>query len=117
MWVCGPEEVSPAQSLCLCGCAAVVPGPERGGGAPREGSGAAEGGPGLGEAGGALHPQGAGGDGGTLREDAQRPPSPAAHQLLVRLLIGSLAFRCSGPFRRPVCVCVCVNSVYDSIYL
>jgi len=60
---------------------------ERGGRAPWEGGGAAEGGAGLGEAGSALHAQGAGGDGGALREDEERPAPPAAHQLLVRRLV------------------------------
>lgn len=44
--------------------------------APREGGGAAEGGQGQREAGGALHSQGAGGDGGSFRK-AENSPAPA----------------------------------------
>lgn len=45
---------------------------------PREGSGAPEGSQGQREAGGPLHPQSAGGDGGSLREAAHSPAAPAA---------------------------------------
>lgn len=60
---------------------------ERGGGAPWEGRGVAEGRPELSQTGGPLHPQGPGGNGGSLWEDEERPETTAAHQLLVRLLV------------------------------
>lgn len=51
---------------------------ERRRGTPREGGGAPEGCQGQREAGGPLHPQGSGGDGGSLREAAHGPAAPAA---------------------------------------
>lgn len=45
---------------------------------PREGGGAPEGSQGQREAGGPLHPQSAGGDGGSLREAAHSPAAPTA---------------------------------------
>ncbi|XP_074872318.1 protein lin-7 homolog B isoform X2 [Carettochelys insculpta] len=56
---------------------------ERGRGAARKGRGTAQGSPGHRQAGRALHAQGAGGDGGPIREDALGTPAPAASQLLV----------------------------------
>ncbi|CAM4623071.1 unnamed protein product, partial [Lepidochelys kempii] len=78
----------PARGAQAGGPAAVRQRRERGGGAAREGRGAAEGGAGDGEAGRSLHAQGAGGDGGPVREDAHGPPAPAASQLLVSGVAG-----------------------------
>lgn len=51
---------------------------ERRGRTPREGGGAPEGSQGQREASGPLHPQSAGGDGGSLREATHGPAAPAA---------------------------------------
>lgn len=77
-------------------CFVAIPA-ERGGGAPREGRRAAEGCPGLCQAGGPVHPQGPGGDGGSLREDEECQETPAAHKLLVRFLVSLSPFNTVFP--------------------